>query len=39
MSVETPLAQLIKEASLRPRVKYLSLSKEGLTLEIKQGSA
>jgi oxaloacetate decarboxylase alpha subunit len=38
MSVDTPLVRLIKEASRRPRVKYLSLSKEGLTLEIKQGS-
>jgi oxaloacetate decarboxylase (Na+ extruding) subunit alpha len=36
MSVETPLAQLIREASRRPRVKYLAVSKEGLTLEIRQ---
>jgi hypothetical protein len=36
MSIETPLVHLIKEASRRPRVKYISVSKEGLTLEIKQ---
>ena len=38
MSIETPLVRLIKEASCRPRVKYLSLSKEGFTLELKQSS-
>lgn len=36
MSVESPLVHLIKEASRRPRVKYISVSREGLTVEIKQ---